>query len=248
MNKRTLVALFAITATLAGCGFEDREPPNAPEVAFAGSPTTPDSAPWSRGAAVATPDATGLEADLHGRYLVPPDRALVRVEVTGHGGSRAAVSDRIRGGAARLVGALAVPGACEVTVVDFGAPRGASERWTDTATLRIDVPLAGAADVGERFARVERCMERFSTLGAEARDLDLAVSHPLPTVDHPDAHRAALLERAFRPMREVEGTTGPAAFDPSGVRCTSRGEVTITERSLHGVAMSVDLECARRPG
>lgn len=246
MTQRTVFILIALTTALAGCGFEERATAEAPEVAFAGAPITADSA-WSRGYAGPAPDASELEADLHGRYLVAPDRALVRVEVTGHGPSRAAVTDRIRAGATQLVGALAVPGACEVSVVDFGSPRGSGEQWADTATLRIDVPLAGVTDVSERFARVERCMQRFVSLGASARDLDLAVSQPLATVDHPDAHRAALLERALRPMREVEDTEGPTAFDASGVRCTSRGEVTITQRSLHGVAMTVDLECAPRP-
>ncbi len=232
--------------TLAGCGFADRAEPETPDVAFAGAPATADSA-WSRGSYAAAPDATGLEQDLHGRYLVPPDRALVRVEVTAHAATRGGVGERIRAAATQLRADLAVPGACEVSVVDFGSPRGAGEDWADTATLRLDVPLTGVADVAERFARVERCMQRFSTLGAVARDLELAVSHPLPTVDRPDAHRAALLERALAPLREVGATGGPAAFDATGVRCTSRGEVTITERSLHGIAMTVDLECATRP-
>ena len=148
---------------------------------------------------------------------------------------------------ARMVAALDVPSECVVEVVALGTPRRLPERWSGTATVAIDVPLAGLDDVQSRFARVERCMERFGALGEDLGDLELAVSHPLPTIDRPEGHRAALLARALAPLREVAAVEGPAAFDPSGVRCLSRGEVTIAERSLAGVALRVDLECAPRP-
>ncbi|MCB9592603.1 MAG: hypothetical protein H6719_07715 [Sandaracinaceae bacterium] len=247
MTRRHVLPLLLALHALTGCGFGDDRDPGTPDVAFAGEPAPSDSV-WSRGYSAAAPDASGLEQDLHGRYTVPPDRALVRVDATAQSATRDGVTRRIRRASQELVTALSVEGVCEVSVVDLGAPRRAGDRWYDTATLRIDVPLAGFGEVEERFVRVERCMERFGAMGASVADLELAVSHPLPTLDRPDAHRAALLERAMRPLQEVATTDGPAAFDADGMRCVSRGEVTITERSLHGIALAVDLACTPRTG
>ncbi|MBX3269057.1 MAG: hypothetical protein KF729_02280 [Sandaracinaceae bacterium] len=245
MTHHVLLSLCLLL--LAGCGFGARAEPAAPAVAFAGEPASSDYL-WSRGAAAAAPDASDLERQLHGgAFLVPPDRALVRVDVTGRAPTRAELAARMDDATRAMRATLAVPGACAAAVVALGAPRREGERWSATATLSIDVPLAGLDDVAARFARVERCMERFDAMGAELAGLELAVSHPLPTVDRPHLHRAALLERAVGPLREVAAFDGPPAFDPNGVRCTSRGEVTIVERSLAGIALRVDLECAPRP-
>ncbi|HJL14460.1 MAG TPA: SIMPL domain-containing protein [Sandaracinaceae bacterium LLY-WYZ-13_1] len=238
------VALTALLIT--SCGLSRDAEPAAPEVAFEGEPTSSDGY-WSRSRTSAAPDVGPLEAELHDRFVVPPDRALVRVDATVRAPTRVAVVGRVRDVAAELTETLGAGDACDAAVHDYGAVRRGDERWTARATLRLDVPLGDLEDAGARLARVEACMQRFEALGPSLRGVELAVSDARPTIDDPGRHRAALLQRALAPLHEVAAVEGPpAAFAPGGLSCTSRGEVTIAARSLHGIALRVDLSCRPR--
>lgn len=216
----------------------------SPAVAYANEPA--DSYLWSRGDAELGPDSSPFEADLHGRYLVAPDRALVRVQLRAQGSSRAEASARIRAAADELSESLTDEGRCVAEVASYGTPFRDDDRWSGGASIRYDIELGGLDTVTARFARVEHCMERFGTIGATLADVRLSVGEPLLTIDAPARHRAELLERELRALREVAEVAGPAAYDPAAMRCASRGRVSILERSLAGLALGIDLDCATR--
>ena len=232
-----LLALLILTS----CGGD--EPSAAPAVVFANEPAGSDY--WSRGIEVG-PDASPFEADLHGRYVVAPDRALVRVTLSTQGRTRGEAAGRVRDAANELRETLADEGRCVAEVADYETPRRNEEQWSGSASLRYDIELGGLDTVAARFARVEHCMERFSAIGANLSDVRFSVSDPLVTIDAPGRHRAELLERELRALREVAQVAGPAAYDPDAMHCASRGQVSILERSLRGVALGIDLACDTR--
>lgn len=243
MQARHLI-LVLIGALVTSCS-SAREEADAPAIAFANEPQ--GSGYWSRGGGAAAPDVGALEGASHDRMVVAPDRALVRVDATVAAPTPSAVTERVRSAAAQLVEGLSEPGACSAAVADYAVPWRADDRWHARVSLRLDVPLTGAPDVGERLARLERCTRRFEALGPSLRDVELSVSDPLVTVDDPGAHRAALLRRALAPLHEVAAIDGtPAAFDATAMQCTSRGQVAIVGRALSGVALQVDLDCRPR--
>lgn len=242
MRTRHLSVLLAL-ALCSSCSAA-REDANAPAIAFANEPQGSGDY-WSREGGSPAPDVGALEGG--GAMVVPPDRALVRVDATVAAASPSAVTARVRAAAAQLADGLSEENACAATIADYAVPWRADERWHARVSLRLDVPLRGASDVGERLARLERCMRRFETLGPSLRDAELSVSDPLVTVDDPGRHRTALLARAMGPLHEVAAIAGtPAAFAADAMQCTSRGQVSIVGRALSGVALQVDLDCRPR--
>ena len=242
-TRRTLILAAALV--VASCS-SDREEADAPEIAFANEPAASGEY-WSRGESTAAPDVDAFDGHAPNRMVVSPDRALVRVDARVAAPTPTAVTARVRMAAGRLVEGLSEPGVCAATVADYGVPARTGDVWRARASLRLDVAMVGTNDVGERLSRLERCMRRFETLGPELRGVELAVSDPLVTIDEPGQHRAALLTRALAPLHEVAALTGtPAAFEGSGLRCTSRGQVSIVGRALSGVAVEVDLDCRPR--
>ncbi len=248
LMQRTTLLSVAVLLTLTGCGFglgDDLARADEPQVAFA------DDAPgWSDVSSgryrPSAPDASDLEADLHGLYLAPPDRALVRVTVRAETeGSREAAGQRVREVAASVRDALGQGEPCRAQVIDYSGLRRSGDTWSGDATLRYDVDLRGLEDAGARFERLEACMRRFGALDAGGAS-DVRVSAPIVTVDDPDAHREALLRRAAEGRRAVEAMDAlPGA--PAARTCYSRGDVTLGRRSLRGVALQLDLECPSTP-
>lgn len=238
------IPLIAILAVLAGCGSDDSD---RRAVAYANEPVN-DSADWlyrsSRGAEGGF-DANELEADLHGLYTVAPDRALVMVRVDATGPERAATMAQLRHHA-ELVREQLSAEHCTAEVVDWQPLSRAGDRWSGRASLRLDVPLAGLGDAEARFSRVEACMQRFGGLDRPPEHIRVAVSDPLLTVDDPDAHRATLLQRALDERREMT-TIAELPGAPRLRACTSTGSVSITRRSLRGIALRLDMTCGN-PG
>ena len=242
MTTRHLTATALLLLT--SCGWAESVDP--PAVAYADEPAS-SRRYWGTRAEDA-PDPTPFESDLHGRYRVAPDRALVRVRIAARGPSRPEVARRARDAANELVEALRLEGRCAAEVVDFGTPRRDGDAWHERAAVRFEIALGDLDTVAERFTRVEQCMARFGSLGGSLDEVRLRVSDPLVTIDAPDEHRAALLARELGALEEVAAVTGPAAYDPSSMRCVSRGQVTVLERSLRGVALGIDFSCQAREG
>jgi hypothetical protein len=203
---------------------------------------------WGRSAYLGSGEslgAEGFEADLHGRFSVASDRALVRVSALAVGADRVATSAAATSLGQALVTALSEDGICEARVVDHDVVRFRDrEDWRSDVSLRVDVLLTGLESVSARAERLEHCLAR---IDAEANGREEGVVRrgaPLLTLDHPEAHRDELLTRAFRDLRAIAAASEtPAQFHVDATRCTSAGHVSIRSRSLSGVVLGVDLDC-----
>lgn len=230
--------MLSIAALLSSCFSPGREEPpvvNAPASRSWGSSDYGGSP---------SPDPGLFEDELHGAISVAPDRALVSLESTVEAITRAAALERVRATAEALRTRGEGEG-CTTSIWSFGPIAGHGESHTASATLRLDVDLRGLSTPADRQARIEACLAPLYDLPADTFEgLHLRIGEPRVTIDDPSAHRARLLERRFAELRAVEAMAGaPAQFRATGLRCTSSGQVSITQRSLSGVRLAVDFQC-----
>ncbi|MBW2462723.1 MAG: hypothetical protein JRH11_13820 [Deltaproteobacteria bacterium] len=226
---------------LSACGaIRSEEPPPPAEVTFgAPAPANYDTEWIGRGSPTRdAPTAASLEAGVHGRYAVAPERALIRITVAVEAGDRTAVAQRAREVSLAVRDALSGGTRCEAQVTDLSPPRRRDEQtFSEEATLRLHITLAGLGSVAARQEAIEACLVRFSEVSIVAADI--VVSDPLLTIDDPRAHRAAVLAQALDGVREVRASEEPV----TARSCRSRGQVMIVERSLREIALGVDLDC-----
>ncbi len=189
--------------------------------------------------------AADFESDLHGRVSVAPDRALVRVRALVMNTDRMATSAAAASLGQALVGEIAEDGLCEARVMNHDTVSfSGSEDWHGDVSLRVDALLTGLEDVDARAERLEHCLARIDAAADRREDGVVRRGAPLLTVDHPEAHRAELLTRAFQDLRAVASTReAPTQFDADATRCTSAGRVIIRSRSLDGIVLGVDFKC-----
>jgi len=250
IHRPPLFSASLVLLLVAGCGLFDRTsttPEPAGEAPGAGAGNS-GSDVWSRSSyrGGGDPlDAMGFEAALHGQVSVPPDRALVRVRARASGVDRLGASTTAEELGAALVSEIAEEDICGAHMVDRSVVRfNGRQDWQSSVTLRVDALLTGLADVNARAARLEHCLARIDA-AANSRDEGVVrMGAPLLTVDHPEAHRAELLARAFRDLSATGAIEGaPAQFHAAATRCTSGGHVTLQDRNLERVVLRVDLTC-----
>ncbi|MEZ4238279.1 MAG: hypothetical protein R3F59_19435 [Myxococcota bacterium] len=215
MRRRLLGAVVVTAATVLACG----------------------SGPgWDvssvRGKAVVSPPDLPAPA-----YEVAPDRALVSVAVRARADDRAAAGQRLRTALDRVTGGGSEAG-CTVEIADYAPPSPASDGVRAMAALVADVPLAEVGTVRERMDRLDACLDAIAQVQLD--DVDVTIGDPVPRVDHPEAHYAALAD-AFAAAGARAATV--AGAHPEDRRCVPTGEVLVGQGRLSGVALSLDLSC-----
>ena len=204
---------------------------------------------WSSSERAVGPDAADSEARLHGRLVVPPDRALLEMRAVVIAQERATIISRVNEVAELIREGIDAGEGCEARVTQLTTSQPDGDRWRAAALLATSVDLRGLSDVAARHARLESCIGRMHETIADLEGVQARVGAPLLSVDSPRDHRAALLRQALGAIRDVrriaeEDQLGPE-LDPNLTRCRSEGRVRIVNRSLDGIALGVDLECQR---
>ena len=249
------LALSLSFVLASGCGLLFGEPAldTPAQVQFEAQPhaaptsSSRSSFDYSR-AGEAPLDAQVAEADLHGRLRVAPDRALLRMRAIVPGATREATVERAPTLASTIEAAIASEPGCSARIEEMtAAHRVSDERWQSTLLYTADVSLEGLAGVVERHARIERCLGRIAEALAPHDGVELRVSAPLLTLDDPSVHRAALLRAAVESRAAVAAEIERAPLGPgvrlTPARCHTSGTVTLGERTLAGIALSIDLSC-----
>lgn len=187
-----------------------------------------------------------FEADDRG-YTVPPDLALIRVEIHGEGRTAEAAAAKIRTGIEQVENAAGT--ACPHAVVDYSAPRaGDWDEWHGSAEMRVEVDLAGATELAGKMAALDTCMGALDALARpqdkkDDEQLRVAVSSPLFSLKDPSAHAPALWARHAERLERVSDGSAAAALQPQDQRCVSSGTVVIESRSLTALRLALDLQC-----
>ena len=74
----------------------------------------------------------------------------------------------------------------------------------------------------------------------------LSLSQTIPTVKDLGKYRQQLLTAKFKPLKTVASISEPASqFNASSIDCTSKGIVTVKDRSLSAIELDIDLDCRR---
>lgn len=180
--------------------------------------------------------------------LVPPDRALLRIEGWTRRGSPQAAAEALRQLQAQV---QAVGPACTVELLDLGAPSPVGdELWQADLLARASVDLREAKTLEARAEAVDACVLALEPLrttadGREDKGLGrtgLLLSAPLLSVDRPEAHIPALLAAEAARLQAVGPAEAPQ-LHPEDLRCTALPGVRVGERRLSGVALSLAMDC-----
>ena len=177
-------------------------------------------------------------------YVVPPDRALLRVAVHGVGQTIGESRQELRQ-QIDAVKSAARKGGCAATIDDYTSPwDGGGTRWGGRAELRVEVDLREAEDVDARIGAVEACLGAL----ADARTPREGRDQPVPDVSSvvydvfdPDVHAGMLWSRHVESMARVTADAGERHREE--LRCSSPGSVTVEARAISGVVLSLDMDC-----
>lgn len=179
-------------------------------------------------------------------YVVAPDRALMRVRVSGDGESGAAARGALKS-AMDAVQQAAKAGGCAATVAEYTTPRpGGWDGWKGSAELRVEVDLREAPDVGARIAAVDGCIGPIAELSdreGDGQHIDVAMSGLMYSLDDPDGHAAALWARHGERLARVSAAAGAPQMHPEDLRCTTQGNVSVVSRSISGIGLELDMGC-----
>lgn len=244
-HRPLLIGLTIGVSLCTGC-FGRRSAEPGPDVDF-GQPQR-DYSISKRGGGDPQPETSTLEA--HALLAVPPDRALVRVDVSMKAEAYAGARTDTQSVAQQVVDKIAAVDGCTASIEESMTPHATgTKEWTGSAIVRLDASLEGLNSLGERTARVDACVEPLHSLreaGGETMDrAEIRVGAPWYTLDQPSQHRTALLRAALAPLAEVaELEDTPPQFDALATKCTSEGRVSIVDRSATEIGLTVDLTCA----
>ena len=239
---RTAIGSLILLALLGGCwgGVDAADPA---EVAFVADAS--DLRSYRGGEGIPAPDA-----HVAGGLVVPPDRATARASVEVRAPDPVAAVERVQEVATYVSGLWSEDPLCSARVVDYSPVHAEGSESEASFSVSVSAQLAGVDTTLARMERVEDCLVRFRSIATDSdlRGVHVSVGSMFATVDDPGSFRSQLLQQHLEPLREVSGLADiPVQFDPTGVRCTSAGEVTILQRTLGGGTLGIDFACARTP-
>lgn len=169
-------------------------------------------------------------------YRVAPDRGLVAVAVRAQDDDPAQAAALVGATMERLTAAL--PAGCTLRATDYAPPIDGVATLSATLDVAFPDPAFPA-----RIDHLDACL---AALRVDPQGVQLAVGAPVWTVDHPEAHFAALAERLTRAQTAAASIIAPGVH-PGDRRCVPSGEVLVGERRLDGVELRLDVTCAVAP-
>ncbi len=187
---------------------------------------------------------------LHGRYTVPPDRSLHSVIVAGIAPDPAAAAAQVREDIEALKTAVS-DAPCTIGVRTYAPPVGSyRDSWRASANLVLDIDLTDAGDVLARMDRIDACRAALlpkTTDGNEDvngdREHQITLHGGALEVDAPEAHLQALLGRRAAQLSAVAEVPNAPQLHPEDYRCVPTGIVSLGDRTLEGVVLTLDLQC-----
>ncbi|NOY27907.1 MAG: hypothetical protein GXP62_18745 [Oligoflexia bacterium] len=194
------------------------------------------------------PTTPGDYSRLDHAVVVPPDRAVMRIDIHVTEASADAAAKALRQETDRALGAATAT--CTTTWVDYSPPRRRGNKtWTAQSELRVDALLTEATDLLGRADRLDACISATDPILTWSKPRKLSDdgtvwvvrSTPLLVVDAPEAHADALLAKASQRLKRVSGGDG---LHPEDLRCTPTGTITQGTARLSGVELLMELDCA----
>ncbi len=189
-------------------------------------------------------------AALDQAYLVPPDRAVIRIDAVATAPDAATAAAQIR---ARIAGVEAAAGeGCPARVLDYQPARPYGDEWRSEAELRVDVPLSGLETVAARMDALDACGAALAGVvtdsdGEEDGDVRAWVGRsesPQLLVDDLHQHAGALLARRAADLAAVSDASAAPQLHPEDLRCTATGDVRYGSiRRLSGVSLALGMDC-----
>lgn len=195
----------------------------------------------------AEPGTAGDYPRLDHAVVVPPDRAVMRIDIHVTDASADAAAKALRSETDRALGAATAT--CTTTWVDYSPPqRRDDDAWVAQSELRVDALLTDATDLSDRAGRLDACVSATDPILTWGKPRKLSDdgqvwavrSAPLLVVDAPEAHIDALLAKASQQLKRVSSGDG---LHPEDLRCTPTGLITQGSTRLSGVELVMELEC-----
>lgn len=193
------------------------------------------------------------------RFIVPPEMMIIAASMTASSSSFAKTTELLDIGSKQMLNSLTATEGCSAKITNYQYPKvrnsskvvlSEKDRYRGNLLLEILVSFANSQDIEERIQQLNTCMEAIPQLKVELDQEDknttinLRISQEMPTIENAAKYRNELLERKFKPLKEVANISEPAAqFNASDTKCTSNGIVKVVNYSLNGVELDIDFNC-----
>lgn len=198
----------------------------------------------------------GFEPSRAVQLVVPPERALLPVEVTVIHQSYELAASEARRARTEIEGLLGPH--TQVRIHDY-TPPASSDGVTYRAwiALEIETDLRGLSEVEQRMDRLDAVLGRLlSQIFSEAPLRKKWTPKTSASANHgalhydvyaPQDHRPALLAQVASLLEGLPEASASPQWDPSALCCMSTGDVRVRSRRLGGVTLELDLSYALRP-
>lgn len=197
----------------------------------------------------------GFEPSRAVKLVVPPERALLPVEVTVTHQSYEHAASEVRRVRAEIEGLLGPH--TLLRTHDYTPPTsGDGTTYRAWIALEVEVDLRGLSEADQRMDRLDAVLGRLlSEIHSEAPlrkkwtpKTSAAPNHGALHFDlyAPQEHRPALLAQVASLLEGLPEASPAAQWDPSALTCVSTGEVRVCSRRLGGVTLELDLSFALR--
>lgn len=188
--------------------------------------------------------------------VVPPERALLPVDVVVTHQSYSQTASELRRARAEITGLLG-PHAT-LRTKDYSAPTShEGSTYRGLINLEVEVDLRGLADVDARMDRLDAVLGRvLQEIHHEAPvrkkwspKTSAAPQHGNLWFDVYDlpSHRPALLSKLAERLAGLPGASDSPQWRPAELACVSNGEISVRGRKLSGITLQLDLGFALWP-
>ncbi len=196
------------------------------------------------------------------RFIVPPEIAIVSATISATASSFNEATELIETNSNKFFSSLNKIEGCSVNIIDYSHPAAWNYRkiassndskYSSSIDLEIQIDFTSAKDIPGRIERLNNCLQVVSEMKLEkipenkSKSIYLSLSKAIPTVKDVAKYRQQLLIAKFKPLKTVASIAEPASqFKALDTKCTSQGIVTVSDRSLKGIELDIDLDCRRR--
>ena len=195
------------------------------------------------------------------RFIVAPELGIMSGTINSTANSFAKAAELLTANSDKLDKSISQQNGCSYNLTNYQHPvavgsrksiASATKRYSGSLEFEVLISLAEAKNIKQRIQQINNCLQAVPDLKLdetqEDKDmsLNLSMSRVLPTIENAGKYRQKLLDFKLQPFKEVASLSNPATqFDAADTKCTSKGKISVIERSLDGIELDVDLDCRR---
>jgi len=195
------------------------------------------------------------------RFIVTPEIAVMNATIMATASSFDEITELIEINSNKLINRISKVEGCSVNIIDYSHPvvysskriaNSQNKRYSSKMKLEIRIDFTSAKDIQTRIVQLNNCLQVIPEIKVENveeeknKSIDLLLSKAIPTVKDLGKYRQQLLTTKFKALKTIVNLAEPASqFNALDTKCTSKGIITVRDRSLSAIELDIDLDCHR---